>query len=71
MIKERVSEQSGLADKEEKVLRAVGDVYRYWRELPVQHPDDIGDIINAVHAIQNLLTNRIARRNYPETWVIK
>ena len=59
---------SGLIGAEQTCHDALMKAYGEWLKLPMQHPDDMRDFGNAVHAIQNLLAFRIVRRAYPDYW---
>ncbi len=43
-------------------------VVRLWGELPDKHPSDMTELVLHIHAIQNMLAWRVARRADPETW---
>lgn len=61
----------GLTDEEGKVADALIDaVQAYWK-LPVQHPDETRDFVEAIHRCQDQLAIRIARRHYPIGWPVK
>ncbi len=61
----------GLTGAEGEVMDHALGVVRAYAALPVQHPDDMRDIADAVHRVQDLLAVRIARRHYPAGWPIK
>lgn len=63
-----INPETGLTPEEDHVLTIVSDLWGAWMALPVQHPNDLGDICNAVHTVQQLLAIRIARRAFPTTW---
>lgn len=58
----------GLSYEEGEVMDCILDAVACWDKLPVQHPDDRVEFLDAVHRIQDLLAVRIARRSYPEGW---
>lgn len=58
----------GLTEDEGVVADALVAAVHAWRALPVQHPDETREFIDAIHACQNLLPIRIARREYPAGW---
>ena len=47
------------------------ETLRFYNRLDKQHPNEITDLVDAVHKIQSLLALRVIRRNYPEYWIIK
>lgn len=40
----------------------------FYSMLPVQHEDEPREFFDAIHAAQNQLAVRVARRHYPEGW---
>src|SRR5687768_4356085 len=61
----------GLTEAEGIVADAALAVVNGYAKLPVQHPNDMRDICDAVHRVQDLLAVRIARRHYPKGWPVK
>lgn len=63
-----ITRDDGLTDAEGTVQDAlIAAVQAYW-ELPIQHPDETRDFVDAIHVCQNQLTIRIARRAFPKGW---
>lgn len=58
----------GLTDHEGRVMDAVVTAYHAFADLPVEHVDDMDNVREAVHRIQDLLATRIARRAFPGGW---
>lgn len=65
------NEETGLLPDEQKILDAVCSIWGGWCNLPKQHPDDSREVCDAVHIIQGLLMQRVARRAFPVGWPIK
>lgn len=61
----------GLTEAEGRVMDAACEVFNAYAKLPVQHPNDLQDVADAVHKVQDLLAVRIARRHYPVGWPVK
>ena len=68
MTFEEINETSGLTPREEKCLHHLSASYGVFLDLPIQHPDDMRDFVDAVHRIQDLIAMRIARRLFPGYW---
>ncbi len=66
-----VDPETGLTPAEQEISDALAVVYRGFSALPKQHPDEMGDVVDAIHIIQGILTTRIARRHYPKGWPVK
>ncbi len=58
----------GLTKDEGAVADALEQAHASFARLPRQHPQEIEEFVAATHAIQGLLTTRIARRLYPDGW---
>lgn len=67
----KIIRDDGLTDAEGQVMDDLLSSWDKYCKLPQQHPDEIDEFIVALHALQNLLTIRIARRCYPKGWPIK
>lgn len=63
--------KDGLTEDEGRVMDALCDAVNVYQTLPVQHPDEPVDFVDAIHRCQDQLAVRIARRHYPEGWPIK
>ena len=61
---------SGLTPQEVKVMDKICGGYSEFLKLETQHPSEIQDFVNAIHAIQSTLAMRVVRRSYPEYWLI-
>lgn len=66
-----ISRDDGLTDAEGKVHDALMDAVQAWWDLPMHHPDEPREFVDAIHTCQNLLAFRIARRHYPKGWPVK
>lgn len=66
-----ITRDDGLTDDEGKVADALVEAVQAFWALPVQHPSEKCEFLAAVHACQNALTIRIARRHYPKGWPVK
>ena len=60
--------ETGLLADEQACLDRVVASWNSFVNLERQHPDELRDFANAVHAQQGLLATRIARRDYPDGW---
>lgn len=63
-----MARDDGLTEHEGAVMDALMDAVDAYNELPVQHPDEEREFIAAVHAAQNVLAVRLARRTHPKGW---
>jgi hypothetical protein len=63
-----IDSESGFTLKEKECHDALMRCYGLFIELPRQHPDEMRDIVDPIHRIQDLLAVRIVRRCYPEGW---
>jgi hypothetical protein len=61
----------GLTDEEGAVADALVAAVQAYDKLPVQHPDETRDFVDAIHRCQDQLAMRIARRHYPQGWPVK
>jgi hypothetical protein len=43
-------------------------VWESYLQLPVQHQDEEDEARTAIHALQNLMAMRVARRDHPLFW---
>lgn len=58
----------GLTKEEQTVMDRTLFALEGFKSLEVQHPDEKGEFINAVHQIQGILAMRVVRRSYPKGW---
>lgn len=63
-----INTKTGLTYKEQEVLDALVTSFNKFSKLARQHPDEIRDFTDGIHILQNILTVRIARREYPKGW---
>lgn len=54
--------------KERLVLARLVQAWNEYLQLPVQHPHDQEEFMRAIHAAQQLIAIRAARRVDPELW---
>jgi hypothetical protein len=62
---------TGLMPEEQTIMDSLFAAYQSFCALDQQHPDDIRDVTDAIHRIQDILALRIVRRHYPIGWPIK
>ena len=58
----------GVTAQEVEILDALALAWRVWCQLPDQHPDDPAEFRFFIHALQNLVSWRVARRVNPGVW---
>jgi len=63
-----VSPETGLTDAEEAVMDTLVAAAEGYMSLPVQHPTEQAEFVDAIHRCQDLMAVRIARRLYPQGW---
>ena len=63
-----VRRDDGLTDAEGEVSDHLVAAVNAFGRLPRQHPQELSEFVTAIHAVQGLLTTRIARRHYPKGW---
>ena len=63
-----VTRDDGLTDDEGEVVDCLVGAWVQYRELPVEHEDEVAEFRYHIHMLQGLLTMRIARRHYPVGW---
>ncbi len=61
----------GLTPEEGEVMDALVAAVQAFARLPVQHPSDPADFVDAIHRGPDLLAVRIARRYHPAGWPVK
>ena len=54
--------------EEQKVLDLMLEAHSRFLELNVTHISETTDWVNAIHQLQHLLSARVLRRDYPETF---
>lgn len=64
-----VEKISGLTTQELRVMNKICGGYSEFLKLETQHPSEMQDFVNAIHAIQGILAMRVIRRGYPEYWL--
>lgn len=57
---------SNLSDAELKVIDHLRQAWNAFTSLPREHPDDIDEFRYSVHALQNIVLSRPARRENVE-----
>lgn len=60
--------QDGLTKQEGVVMDALCKAVVEYYKLPVDHPTEQREFVDAIHRLQDLLAVRIARRLYPKGW---
>ena len=60
-----------LTDEELRILDLIGEVYRRFAALPEYHFNDLGDVVRHVHAIQKVVSARVAYRTNPERFPVR
>jgi hypothetical protein len=60
-----------LTDDELVILDLTGEVYRRFAALPEYHFNDVGDVVRHVHAIQKIVSARVAYRTNPERFPVR
>lgn len=53
-----------LTDEEREVLELLGHAADKFSALPEEHPADLADFVNAIHAAQNIVLSRVGLRAY-------
>ena len=71
VIQEKVSaasvvDHSGLTGKENYLLECTVDIVNGFSKLPEEHPDDMDEMVRAIHVIQGLILQRPTRRSLKE-----
>lgn len=56
------------SEAEKEINSHLLEALRLWKELPHLHPSDMTELVLHIHAIQNMIAWRVARRADPETW---
>jgi hypothetical protein len=59
----------GLTDEEGVVMDALAEATSAYLFLPVEHMDEPGEFLDAIHRLQDLMAVRVARRDHPRGWV--
>ena len=63
-----MSNNNGLTNQEQEVMDDLMDAYGKYIKLEKQHPDDMREFVDAIHAQQGLLAMRVIRRCHPLGW---
>lgn len=58
----------GLTDDEQRVLSHLADAWNGFLELFIEHSSDLHEFQSAIHAAQNVIAFRVAKRANPEVW---
>lgn len=56
-------------ETEKKIMESIVKAHNDYVKLPSTHPSDITDWTNAIHTLQDILTRRILRRDYPKDFI--
>ena len=59
------------SSKERKIMNLILKAHSEFNSLKRQHPNEMVDWVNGVHALQNILGWRVLRRDYPNEFPIK
>ena len=62
------SDERRLSDNEKKVVRHLADAWNEFCRLPKGHPGGAGEFTFHVHALQNIVASRVAKRCDPDLW---
>jgi len=57
-----------LTPEESACLGLLSQAWNVFVSLPIAHPDDHAEFRAAIHAAQNILAYRVARRVDPDQW---
>jgi hypothetical protein len=60
-----------ITPEEEHVSDLICDAFNAFRALPPQHPDELREVVDAVHRWQNVLGMRCARSCRPDIFPVK
>jgi len=58
----------GLSNEELSALEATAEAWNAWCTLPSRTADDDEEFMRAIHAAQQLIALRVARRVNPDVW---
>lgn len=56
------------SDKEKDICDHLVSAFKGWCDLDDKHPDDVNEFRFHIHALQNMIAWRVARRADPEYW---
>lgn len=56
-------------DEEREVMNFLIEAHNKYTKLPRTHPSDIYEWTQAIHRLQDLLSARIVRRDYPNDFI--
>jgi hypothetical protein len=63
-----VNQKTGLDPLEQDCMDGLVAAYNAFSKTERQHPDEMRDVVDAIHRIQDILAVRVIRRLYPEGW---
>lgn len=63
-----ITRPDGLTDEEGAVMDALVNAITAFAALDRQHPNELPDFVDGIHACQNELAKRVCRRAFPEGW---
>jgi hypothetical protein len=55
-----------MTDQEREVLKTLAEAHKQFVALPEQHPADMGEWVQNIHALQRIVMARAAERNHPD-----
>ncbi|BBQ07944.1 hypothetical protein [Elizabethkingia anophelis] len=56
-------------ETEKKIMESIVKAHNDYVKLQSTHPSDINDWTNAIHKLQDILTRRVLRRDYPNDFI--
>lgn len=56
-------------EKEKEIMDLLVKAHNAYVSLESTHPSDIPDWVNSFHTLQDVLTRRVLRRDYPEVFI--
>ena len=59
---------NGLDKKEQKVLDHITKAWNCFIKLERQHPDEIDEFKQSIHSLQDQMSLRAVRRQFPKGW---
>jgi len=63
--------EDGLTDAERVISEHLVEAVKAFGKLDRQHPSELREFVDGIHACQNQLAWRIVQRHYPKAWPIK
>lgn len=58
-----------MQQREKEIMSLLVQAHNLYTQLESTHPDDIIDWKNSIHRSQDILSRRILRRDYPNTYI--